>query len=34
VTPAFKEDERPMNFDGHQRFEQTKNEFLKAFHKL
>ena len=34
ITPAFKEDERPLNYDGHQRFEQTKNEFLKAFHKL
>lgn len=34
VAPAFKEEERALNHDGHQRFEQSKKEFLKAFHKL
>lgn len=34
VTPAFKEPERPLNHESHQRFEQNKNAFLKAFHKV
>jgi hypothetical protein len=34
VTPGFSERERPINAPGHERFERTKNDFLKAFHKL
>lgn len=34
VTPAFSQNETKLNSDGHQRFTQTKNEFLKAFHKI
>lgn len=34
VMPAFSVKERRLNFDGHQRFDQDKNSFLKAFHKL
>jgi hypothetical protein len=34
VMPAFSVNERRLNFDNHQRFEQNKNSFLKAFHKL
>lgn len=34
VMPAFKENKRKLNFDGHQKFHENKNEFLKAFHKL
>lgn len=34
VMPAFEVNCRRLNFKGHQRFMQTKNEFLKAFHKL
>jgi hypothetical protein len=34
AMPAFSVNERRLNFDGHQRFEQNKNSFLKAFHKL
>lgn len=34
VLPAFSVNERRLNFEGHQRFEQDKNSFLKAFHKL
>ena len=34
VAPAFKEQNRSLNHEGHQRFEQSKKEFLKAFHKL
>lgn len=34
VAPAFPEDKRKLNTAGHQRFEQNKNDFLKAFHKL
>jgi hypothetical protein len=34
VAPAFKQNRLKLNADGHQRFNQTKNEFLKAFHKL
>ncbi len=34
IFPAFTVKERRLNFDGHQRFEQTKKAFLKAFHLL
>lgn len=34
VTPAFEEDRRPMNHPSHQRSEQSRKEFLKAFHKV
>ena len=33
VMPAFKENQRKLNSEGHQRFNQSKKEFLKAFHK-
>lgn len=34
VMPAFDDPRRPMNHPQHQKFEQGKNAFLKAFHKL
>ena len=34
VLPAFSEKKRKLNADGHLKFVQGKNEFLKAFHKL
>lgn len=34
VMPAFQEKSRRLNFETHQRFEQNKNSFLTAFHKL
>ncbi len=34
VLPAFEQNTRKLNADGHIRFNGTKNEFLKAFHKL
>ncbi|WP_269526586.1 hypothetical protein [Coraliomargarita parva] len=34
VIPAFKEKKRKLNHSEHQRFEQNKTSFLKAFHKL
>ena len=34
VTPAFSQNKRKLNSDGHQKFVQNKNDFLKAFHKL
>lgn len=34
ITPAFKEQKRPLNFDGHRKFLQSKNEFLKEFHQI
>jgi len=34
ISPAFKEDKRPINHDSHQKFEKNKNAFLKAFHKI
>ncbi len=34
VMPAFVENRRPLNAEGHIKFEQTKKDFLKAFHKL
>lgn len=34
VAPAYEEDTRPLNHPEHQKFMQSKNEFLKAFHKL
>ncbi|QCU89694.1 hypothetical protein [Thiomicrorhabdus sediminis] len=34
VMPAFAENKRQLNHDGHERFQENKNDFLKAFHKL
>lgn len=34
IMPAFAEDKRKLNFETHQRFQENKNDFLKAFHKL
>ena len=34
VMPAFSQNKRKMNSEGHQKFDQSKNEFLKAFHKI
>ncbi|MCP5347253.1 MAG: hypothetical protein H7A04_10400 [Pseudomonadales bacterium] len=34
VMPAFTNNRRKLNFEGHQKFINSKNEFLKAFHKL
>ena len=34
ITPAFSQNKRKLNHDAHQRFNQTKKEFLKAFHTL
>ena len=34
VMRAFEQNKRKLNADGHVRFEQTKNQFLKAFHAL
>ena len=34
ITPAFQQNKKKLNSDGHQRFNQTRKEFLKAFHKL
>lgn len=32
--PAFSENKRKLNSEDHQRFSDSKNDFLKAFHKL
>jgi len=34
VSPAFEENKRPTDYRDHQRFNQNKGEFLKAFHKV
>jgi hypothetical protein len=34
VMPAFTQNKCKLNYKGHQKFTQNKNEFLKAFHKL
>ena len=34
VMPAFTQNKKKLNSDGHQKFKQTRKEFLKAFHKL
>ena len=34
VMPAFTQNKRKLNSEGHQKFVQSKKEFLKAFHKL
>ena len=34
VAPAFTQNSKKLNDDGHIKFEQTKKEFLKAFHKV
>jgi len=34
VMPAFTQSKRKLNCEGHCKFDQSKNSFLKAFHKL
>ena len=34
VTPAFAQNKKKLNSGGHIRFQQTKKEFLRAFHKI
>ena len=34
VTPAFTQNKCKLNADGHKRFNQTRKEFLNAFHEL
>jgi hypothetical protein len=34
VLPAFSQNRRKLNHEEHQRFNQTRKEFLKAFHKI
>lgn len=34
ITTAFKEAKRPLNFEGHRKFLQSKKEFLKEFHQI
>lgn len=34
VTPAFEQNRRKLNAEGHQRFTQNKKDFLRAFHVL
>lgn len=34
VMPAFEVNHRRLNAEGHERFNQNKSSFLKAFHKL
>lgn len=35
VMPAFTQNKRKLNAEGHQKFDRTKkNDFLKAFHKV
>lgn len=34
VTPAFEQNRRKLNAEGHQRFTQNKKDFLRAFHIL
>lgn len=34
VMPAFTQNKRKLNSDGHQKFLENKKDFLKAFHKL
>lgn len=34
IAPAFRENRKPLNADGHIKFQKNKNDFLKAFHKF
>jgi hypothetical protein len=34
VAPAFTQNRKRLNADGHVKFQQNKNDFLKAFHKV
>ncbi|MBT3191505.1 MAG: hypothetical protein HN341_03015 [Verrucomicrobia bacterium] len=34
IAPAFTEDTRRLNHEGHRRFEQNKKGFLKEFHQF
>lgn len=33
IAPAFDDDRRPLNHPEHFKFDQNKNDFLRAFHK-
>lgn len=34
ITPAFEQNKSKLNARGHKRFNQTRKEFLKAFHEF
>lgn len=34
ITPAFTEKKRRLNHEGHRKFTQSKNDFLREFHKF
>lgn len=34
IMPAFAQNKRKLNSEGHQKFNENKNDFLKAFHKV
>lgn len=34
VTPAFEEAKKPLNSEGHKRFQQNQKQFLRAFHSI
>lgn len=34
ITPAFEQNKSKLNAQGHKRFNQTRKEFLKAFHEF
>ena len=34
ITPAFAEDKRPLNHEGHRKFKQKRKDFLREFHLL
>lgn len=34
IAPAFTEEKRPLNHEGHRKFEQNKKGFLREFHLL
>ena len=34
ITPAFNDEKRHLNHEGHRKFEQNKKDFLREFHLL
>jgi len=34
IAPAFTEERRKLNHEGHRKFDQTEKSFLKEFHKF
>jgi hypothetical protein len=34
IAPAFTDEKRPLNHEGHRKFEQKRKDFLREFHQI